>query len=289
MSNLIESTTLELLRKTATSLPPDVRNALKQACENEELKAAKVNLKVILENERVAEEQSVPMCQDTGSPLFWVWYPRSYSQAELRRHMNEAVRKASKIPYLRPNAVDSITGKNSGDNIGVGVPEYHFEEWYEDHLKVSLMLKGGGSDNVSAQYSLPDTNLNAGRNLEGVRRCVIDAVFRAQGKGCAPGVLGVAVGGNRDMGYTAAKRALLEKFEEPNPDPKLKEMEELLLKDLNQLGIGPMGFGGKTTVLAVKMVALHRLPASFFVSIAYSCWALRRRSMIVIGGEVEYD
>lgn len=289
MSNLIESTTLELLRKTATSLPHDVRNALKQACENEELKAAKVNLKVILENERVAEEQSVPMCQDTGSPLFWVWYPRSYSQAELRRHMNEAVRKASKIPYLRPNAVDSITGKNSGDNIGVGVPEYHFEEWGEDHLKVSLMLKGGGSDNVSAQYSLPDTNLNAGRNLEGVRRCVIDAVFRAQGKGCAPGVLGVAVGGNRDMGYTAAKRTLLRKFEEPNPDPKLKEMEELLLKDLNQLGIGPMGFGGKTTVLAVKMTALHRLPASFFVSIAYSCWALRRRSMIIRDGEVEYD
>ncbi len=289
MSDIIESATLELLRRTATSLPRDVLNTLKMAYENEELKAAKMNIKAILENVKVAEMQSLPMCQDTGTPLFWVWYPRSNSQAELRRHMNEAVRKATKASYLRPNAVNSITGKNSGDNIGEGVPEYHFEEWDEDHLKVTLMLKGGGSDNVSAQYSLPDTNLNAGRNLEGVRKCVLDAVFQAQGKGCAPGVLGVAVGGNRDMGYTAAKRALLENFEEPNPDPRLNEMEKMLLEDVNKLGIGPMGFGGRTTVLAVKMVALHRLPASFFVSIAYSCWALRRHSMIVRDGEVEYD
>jgi len=289
MSDLLKSATLELLRRTATSLPRDVKKALEQAYENEELKAAKMNLKVILDNAKVAEERSVPMCQDTGSPLFWVWYPRSYSQAELRRHMNEAVRKATKVPYLRPNAVDPITGKNSGDNIGEGVPEYHFEEWYEDHLKVSLMLKGGGSDNVSAQYSLPDISLKAGRNLEGVRKCVIDAVFRAQGQGCAPGVLGVAMGGNRDMGYTAAKRALLWKFDEPNPDRRLVEMEGELLRELNQLGIGPMGFGGKTTVLALRMEALHRLPASFFVSIAYNCWAMRRRSMIIRDGEVEYD
>ena len=289
MSDLVKNAAIELLKRAATSLPADVMNALKLAYESEGSEAAKMNLRVILENVKVAEEQSVPMCQDTGAPIFWVHYPGSYSQAELRRHMNEAVREASAIPYLRPNAVDPITGKNSGDNIGEGVPVYHFEEWGEDFLKVDLMLKGGGSENVSPQYKLPDASLGAGRNLEGVRRCVIDAVFKAQGLGCAPGVIGVAIGGNRDSAYSGAKKALMRKFHEPNPLPELDELERRLLGELNQLGIGPMGFGGKTTVLAVRATALHRLPACFFVSIAYNCWALRRQTMIVQGGVVTYD
>jgi len=289
MSEQIRNATLELLRRAATSLPTDVKRSLEQAYKSEGSEAAKMNLKVILDNARVAEEQSLPMCQDTGAPVFWVYYPRSYSQTELRRQMNEAVKEASMIPYLRPNAVDPVTGKNSGDNTGEGVPIYHFEEWDRDHLKVELMLKGGGSENVSPQYKLPDSSLGAGRNLEGVRRCVIDAVFKAQGLGCAPGVIGVTIGGNRDTAYAAAKRALMRHFDEPNPNPELNELEQRLLKELNELGIGPMGFGGKTTVLAVKAASLHRLPACFFVSIAYNCWALRRQTMIVKGGEVSYD
>ncbi|MDP6154863.1 MAG: fumarate hydratase [Candidatus Thermoplasmatota archaeon] len=289
MSEHIKKATLELLRRAATTLPSDIMNTLARAYENEESDAAKMNLKVILDNVRIAGEQSLPMCQDTGAPIFWIHYPRSYSQAELRRKMNEAVRVASQIPYLRPNAVDSITGKNSGDNIGAGVPVYHFEEWDENYLKVELMLKGGGSENVSPQYKLPDSSLGGGRNLEGVRRCVIDAVFKAQGLGCAPGVIGVAIGGNRDTAYAAAKKALMRPFDDQNSMPELNELEQRLLKELNELGIGPMGFGGKTTVLAVKAVALHRLPACFFVSIAYNCWALRRQTMIIKGGEVSYD
>ena len=289
MSYLIKSAAIELLRRAATTLPNDVKTALEQAYESEDSEAAKMNLKVILDNVKVAEEQSLPMCQDTGAPVFWVHYPRSYSPLTLRNEMNEAVREASEIPYLRPNAVDPITGKNSGDNIGEGVPVYHFEEWDEDHLKVELMLKGGGSENVSPQYKLPDSSLGAGRNLEGVRKCVIDAVFKAQGLGCAPGVIGIAIGGNRDTAYAAAKRALMRHFNDPNPNPELNELETRLLKELNELGIGPMGFGGKTTVLAVKAASLHRLPACFFVSIAYNCWALRRQTMIVKGGEVTYD
>jgi len=289
MYDLVKNATLELLRRAATSLPSDVMNALKHAYETEESEAAKMNLKAILENVEVAVDQSLPMCQDTGAPIFWVHYPGSYSQTELRRNMKEAVQAASEIPYLRPNAVDSITGKNSGDNLGNGVPVFHFEEWDEEHLKVELMLKGGGSENVSPQYKLPDSSLGAGRNLEGVRRCVIDAVFKAQGLGCAPGVIGVTVGGNRDTAYAAAKRALMRPFDDSNPVPELNELEQRLMRELNELGIGPMGFGGKTTVLAVKAAALHRLPACFFVTIAYNCWALRRQTMTIKGGVVSYD
>ncbi len=289
MSEQIKNATLELLRRAATSLPTDVMNALNHTYESEESPAAKMNLKAILENVNVAEEQSLPMCQDTGAPIFWIYYPKSYSQLELRKQINKAVRVASEIPYLRPNAVDSITGKNSGDNIGNGVPVFHFKEWAENHIMVELMLKGGGSENVSPQYKLPDSSLGAGRNLEGVRKCVIDAVFRAQGLGCAPGVIGVAIGGNRDTAYAAAKRALMRPFDYQNHVPELNELEQRLMKELNELGIGPMGFGGKTTVLAVKAVALHRLPACFFVTIAYNCWALRRQTMIIKGGVVSYD
>jgi len=289
MYGSIKNATMELLKRAATSLPGDVRAALEQAHDDEGSEAARMNLEVILDNVRVAEEQSLPMCQDTGAPIFWVHYPKTYSQSELIYQMNEAVREATTIPYLRPNAVDSVTGKNSGDNTGEGVPVYHFEEWTKDYLKVELMLKGGGSENVSPQYKLPDPSLKAGRNLDGVRKCVIDAVFKAQGLGCAPGVIGVAIGGNRDTAYAAAKRALMRKFKEQNPDPDLNELEQRLFEELNRLGIGPMGFGGKTTVLSVKVAALHRLPACFFVSIAYNCWALRRQTMIVREKGVSYD
>ena len=281
---------LELVRRCACELPADVREALAQARDREEEGSMAYGVFAsILENVELARKDSLPMCQDTGTPIFWVHYPKGYSQKQIEEQLTEAVRAASEVPYLRPNAVDPVTGKNSGDNIGNGTPVFHCHEWNGDHLKVDLMLKGGGSENVSAQYKLPEPSLGAGRNLEGVRKCVIDAVFQAQGKGCAPGVIGVGIGGNRDTGIAFAKQALMRKLEEPNPAPELDELEKGLLEDLNSLGVGGMGFGGKTTVLSVKAVSLHRLPACYFVSVAYMCWALRRHTMVVRGEEVSYD
>jgi len=281
---------LELIRLCAVELADDVKNALQNARDKEEEGTMAYNtFQTILENVAVAKEKNFPMCQDTGGPIFWVNYNTDHSQLQLEEKMIEAVKKASAVPFLRPNAVDPITGKNSGDNIGAGVPIFHFHQWNNDFLQVDMMLKGGGSENVSAQYKLPNGDLKAGRNLEGVRNCVIDAIQNAQGLGCAPGVIGVGVGGNRDTGFEHAKYSLLRKFDEPNENPELDALEKRLLKEINQLGIGPMGFGGKTTVLNVKMAAIHRLPACYFVSVAYTCWALRRHRMIVKGGEVSYD
>jgi fumarate hydratase class I len=281
---------LELVRLCACVLPDDVKKGLEKARDGEPDGSMSQNaFRTLLENVEVAAKNSVPMCQDTGAPIFWVYYPKGHSQKDIEAQLTEAVKKASKIPYLRPNAVDPIDGKNSGNNTGVGVPIFHFHEWDEDFLKVNMMLKGGGSENVCVQYKLPDASLGAGRNLEGVRRCVVDAIFQAQGKGCAPGVIGVGIGGNRDTGYEGAKQALFRKLDEENPDGRLVELEETLLKELNELGIGPMGFGGNTTVMGVKINAMHRLPACFFVSVAYTCWATRRHTMIIKGGDVSYD
>lgn len=279
---------VELVRRCAASLPPDVEARIAEARDREE-GTARSAMTTILENIALARERSVPMCQDTGATIFWVHYPAGMSQLALERQATAAVRKASALTYLRPNAVDSVTGKNSGDNTGAGVPTFHFHEWEEPYLKVELMLKGGGSENVSAQVKLPDASLGAGRNLEGVRRAVVDVIFKAQGQGCAPGVIGVGVGGNRDTGFEAAKHALMQPLDQKNADPQLAELEDRLYDDLNELGIGPMGFGGRTTVLGVKVAALHRLPACYFVSVAYVCWACRRNTLTVRDGEVSYD
>ena len=281
---------IELVRRTATELPPDVFVALERAAAIEE-GTAKSALEMLVKNVALAREQSAPLCQDTGAPIFFVRYPRGVAEADLRRELTAAIREATARAYLRPNAVCSITGKNSGDNTGPGVPAFHFHQFEETErpIEVRLMLKGGGSENVSAQYSLPNSALKAGRNLEGVRRVVVDAVFQAQGQGCSPGIVGVGIGGSRDTGFEAAKESLFRPLDDTNPEPALAELEARLIEDLGQLGIGPMGFGGKTTVLGVKVAARHRLPASFFVSVAYTCWALRRNRVTLTGEEVRYD
>ena len=166
----------------------------------------------------------------------------------------------------------------------------HFEEIDEgEPLIIELILKGGGCENVGAQYKLPDNRLGAGRDLEGVRKVVLDAVHQAQGKGCAPGALGVAIGGDRGASYLASKEALFRNLEDQNPDEVLAELEARLTDEANQLGVGPMGFGGKTTVLGTKIKGLHRLPASYFVSVSYMCWAYRRRKMTYQDGQVVYE
>ena len=279
---------LELIRRTSTDLPADVERALVAARREEaEGSAARGAIDTILENVALARRDSSPICQDTGTPIFTVRHPPGWSTRELREQIRRAVAEATARAYLRPNAVDSLSGKNSGNNLGdEAFPTIHFEETEGATLTVDLMLKGGGCENVGAQYSLPHAGLGAGRDLEGVRRAALDAVHQAQGQGCAPGVLGIAIGGDRGSSFLASKEALLRPLDDLNPDAALAELEARLLGEANELGIGPMGFGGQTTVLGVKARSLHRLPASFFVSVSYMCWAHRRRRMVVDGESV---
>jgi fumarate hydratase class I len=208
----------------------------------------------------------------------------------LHQQIEDAVVQATKKAYLRPNSVDSVSGKNSGNNLGGRhFPSIHFEEVEGDTLTIELMLKGGGCENVGAQYSLPSDALNAGRDLAGVRRVVLDAVCQAQGQGCAPGILGVAIGGDRGSGYYASKETLYRKLDDTNPDPQLEALEKRMVKEGNQLDIGPMGFSGATTLLGTKITHLNRLPASFFVSVSYMCWAYRRRKMTITTDLVKYE
>jgi fumarate hydratase class I len=290
MQDLIEAL-VELIRRTSSDLPPDVEQALKTARDHEEQgSAAQGALDTILDNVALARRDSTPICQDTGTPIFYVHYPTGWSTKALKAQIRDAIAKATQLTYLRPNAVDSISGVNSGDNLGDDAfPTIHFEEVDGDELIIDLMLKGGGCENVGAQYALPDGRLGAGRDLAGVRKVVLDAVHQAQGKGCAPGVLGVAIGGDRGSSYARSKEALFRPLDDPHPDGELANMENRLTAEANSLGIGPMGFGGKTTVLGTKIEGMHRLPASFFVSISYMCWAHRRQRMIVRGDDIRYQ
>ncbi len=282
---------LELVRLTSTDLPPDVEMSLRAAVEQEEAgSAARSALETILKNVELSRAQSTPICQDTGTPIFYVYHPEGMSTRKLRQLITEAVVEATRKSYLRPNSVNALTDKNTGNNLGdEHFPVIHFEEVEGDILTIELMLKGGGCENVGAQYSLPNNELGAGRDLAGVRKVVLDAVQKAQGQGCAPGILGVSIGGDRGSGYAASKEVLFRKMDEASSDPSLAAMEQRLTQESNQLGIGPMGFGGKTTVLRTKMVGMHRLPASFFVTVSYMCWAYRRRKMIVQGDQVRYE
>jgi fumarate hydratase class I len=282
---------LELVRLTATDLPPDVEKSLQNARDQEEEgTAARGALDTILSNVKMAREKSTPICQDTGTPIFYVAFPEGWSTRKIRKQIQDAVIQATAKSYLRPNSVNTVTGKNTGDNSGdEHYPSIHFNEVGSGQLIIDLILKGGGCENVSTQYKLPDSALKAGRDLEGVRKVTLDAVAKAQGKGCAPGALGIAIGGDRGSSYAASKESLFRQLDDSNPDPDLAALEEKITDQANQLDIGPMGFGGKTTVLGTKIKNLHRLPASYFVSISYMCWAYRRRRMFYENGKVEYS
>ena len=282
---------LELIRLTSTDLPPDVEASLRQSLEQEQPgSAARRALETILKNVEISRHNSTPICQDTGTPIFYVRYPEGWSTLQLHKQIETAVVEATKKSYLRPNSVNSLTEKNTGNNLGDGYfPSIHFEELEGDTLTIELMLKGGGCENVGAQYSLPDGRFGAGRDLAGVRKTVLDAVHKAQGQGCAPGILGVAIGGDRGSSFLASKEVLFRKLDDANHDPKLDALEERLTEESNQLGIGPMGFGGQTTILGTKITTLHRLPASYFVAVSYMCWAYRRRRMTVKDNQVRYE
>ncbi len=282
---------LELIRRASTDLPPDVESALQKAQAKEKKGSiAAAALGTILENVAIARRQSTPICQDTGTNIYHIWYGPDWWPTDIEKAVAKATKMATQKGYLRPNVVDPITGKNTGNNIGIHNPQIHFHPTRRKGFKATLILKGGGSENVATQYRLPDSRLQAGRDMEGVRRCVVDAVFQAQGKGCAPGIIAVGVGGDRNTSYAVAKEQLLRKLGDPSKVPELAKLEKRLYKDLNALGIGPMGFGGKTTVLGVQIGYAHRIPASFYVSVAYMCWACRRATLTWTGsGKARYE
>jgi fumarate hydratase class I len=283
-SNKFHAQMLELIRRTSAFLPPDVSQVIEahRALEQAGSKAD-LALDLVMQNIGLAKRLSAPICQDTGTITFYFETPIGFDQMEMEQLCCEAVAEATAKGYLRQNSVDSVTGKNTGNNLGPGSPVFHWHQHRGDTIDVRLVLKGGGCENMSAQYSLPTTvnGKRCDRDLEGVRGCVLDAVWQAQGKGCGPGFLGVCIGGDRATGYEFAKEQLLRSLDDVNPVPELATLEARILDEANRLDIGPMGFGGRLTLGSCKVGARNRLPASFFVSVAYMCWAFRRRGVVL--------
>jgi fumarate hydratase class I len=278
--NALQESLLELIRRTSAEIPDDVHKALLDSLEREKKGTiAESAMKIIQQNIELAKNKSQPICQDTGSILFYVDCPVGLDQLAFEQAAREAVRLATKKGFLRQNSVDSITGKNDGTNVGPGSPTIHFHQNSSPQTTIRLVLKGGGCENVGAQYSLPNEKLKANRDLDGCRKAILDAVLQAQGKGCGPGILGVCIGGDRATGYEFSKQQLLRKLHDRNPNPELDTLEQDIVETANKLGIGPMGFGGKTTLLGTKIGVLNRLPASYFVSVSYMCWAYRRQGV----------
>ncbi len=272
---------IELYKKVATSIPPDIEEALVTAfnSENKNLQS-KESLRIILENINLARSTKRPVCQDTGIPVFQIRIPRGLSTLEVYDIVIEATRKATEKVPLRANAVDIISELNSNNNTGVGFPVIYFEESNKSSLVIDLMLKGAGCENAGQFYKLPDLELGAERDLEGLRKCVIDTVLKAQGNACPPYTLGVGIGGAMDQVAVLAKKQLFRRLNDKNQNPQIASLEERLAVDINKLGIGPLGLEGKTTVLGVKVSTNHRHPASFFVDVSVSCWANRRGRLI---------
>jgi fumarate hydratase class I len=277
---------LDLVVETSTNLPPDVRRAMARMLQDEApgTRSAQA-LGVIASNIDMAADCKGPICQDTGWPAFRVRTPVGHDQIRLETAIHDAIREATRAGKLRPNSVDSLSGKNSGDNLGPGTPSIHFRQWEKtDEVEVRLLLKGGGCENKNIQYSLPMELPHLGRadrDLDGVRKCLLHAVWQAQGHGCSAGALGVAVGGDRVTGYEHAKLQLFRTLDDTNPEPRLKELEDYIVRTANTLGIGTMGFGGNATLIGCKIGVINRLPASFFVSVAYDCWAFRRLGVVL--------
>ncbi len=289
----LEESLYQLVVETATNLPADVRTAIRRAKEQEDATTrSAMALGTISRNIDMAADTKLPLCQDTGMPTFFVHTPVGVNQLTIKAAIRSAVARATKDGKLRTNSVDSLTGENAGDNLGPGTPVIHFEQWESPEIEVKLILKGGGCENKNIQYSLPMEVPGlgkAGRDLDGVRKCLLHAVHQAQGQGCSAGFLGVAVGGDRTTGYEEAKHQLLRSVDDLNPDSRLAELEAYVMDKANQLGVGTMGFGGEVTLLGCKVGVLNRLPASFFVSVAYNCWAFRRLGITIdaASGEIQ--
>jgi fumarate hydratase class I len=280
---------IELIRRTTSDLPADIESALRQAFASESQETqASLFLNSILENVKLARMQSAPLCQDTGTLTFFWTVPRGTDTCALEQAAQEAVKHATAQGWLRQNTIDTLSGKSIATNVAEGAPASHFEQTETTATEVWLIQKGGGSENMSCQFSLPDEALHAGRDLEGVRTCILQAVWQAQGFGCAPGILGVCIGADRGEGFLLAKKQLLRPLSDCSPVPELAALEKRIVTEANTLGIGPMGMGGRTTLLGAKITSAPRLPASYFVTVAYMCWVCRRRGFRLEGEQLTW-
>ncbi|MEK6795657.1 MAG: fumarate hydratase [Spirochaetota bacterium] len=275
---------IELIRVNTSTLPDDITSALHRAATDEAPgSSARAALEDIVSNIDSAKARSLALCQDTGYPTFFVRCPPAeWTSLAVPDAIRNAVRAASERSYLRPNTISTVDGRSYPDNVFANMPTIHVEP--DDIFSIAMLQKGGGSENVSAQISLPDMTLGAGRDSEGVFRAVMRIIVNAEGNGCAPGILGVAIGGDRESAWHAAKMQLFRPLDDENPNTALSELEKRILTSANDLGIGPMGLGGKTTLLGVKLCSLARVPACYFVTVSYGCYALRRRTMTITDG-----
>lgn len=277
-----------LVRQTklaVTTLPDDVKNAIKTAYEKESNPVAKKILASIIDNYTMSEESGRPMCQDTGTLIWYVEVGADFPLLlELEDIIKDAAREATvKVP-IRPNAVDPIRAKNSGDNTGRFMPWINWEIREGDDVILTLLPKGGGSE-FTSQLRM----ISPGLGIKGVKEAVIRAVYEAGGKPCPPIIVGVGIGGGADIALKLGKMALLRPLDKRHEEPEVAQLEEELLEKLNSLGIGPMGLGGDTTVLGVNVEYAYRHPATLPVAIVTQCWAARRATIRVTkDGEVEF-
>lgn len=272
----LQKSMLDLVHRTCTELPEDVFRAIETAYQHEEHgSVAQQTLFIIRQSAQSSAQERLPLCQDTGAVFAIIKAKPNKELFAINEAIKEAIRSLTREGTLRQNCVDPLTERNTGNNIGDHAPVIHTHPW-DGPAQVFMMLKGGGSENISTQYSLPNEGLCAGRDLDGARRCMLDAVFQAQGKGCAPGILGVCIGGDRTSGYIQAKEQLFRKLNDKNPSAQLARLEDVVYAEANMLGIGPMGLGGKATLLGVKISPAARHPACYYVTVSYSCWATRR-------------
>lgn len=284
-AKIVEDVAFNILKQAVIYLPEDVKQALKKAYAEETSETGKTQLKAILDNIELAEKYQAPVCQDTGTIIFYVKAgAKAKDLDKVEGALINATRRATKEVPLRPNSVDPFTQRNSGDNTGRHIPFLHWEIVPGDDLELTVMTKGGGSENVCVTGMLVP-----GEGIKGLKKFAVDAVIKAGAQPCPPTILGIAVGGGTDISAKIAKKALLRPLNEPNPDPELAKLEKEIFEAANMTGIGPMGLGGKTTVLGVKIDYAFRHPASYPAAVAFNCWAARRASArIDADGAVEY-
>jgi len=282
---IVENVAVELLQLAATKLPRDVKEALQKAYREEKSEIGKIQLEAILKNIELAEKTGTPMCQDTGTINFYVKagaYAKNLNKIE--GSLRNATKRATREVPLRPNAVDPFTQKNTGDNLGRYIPYMHWEIVPGNSIEIAALPKGGGSENVCALGML-----TPGEGVNGLKKFVIDAIIKAGAKPCPPTIVGVGVGGGADIAMKLAKAALLRPVGQPNPDSNIARIEGELYEAANMTGIGPMGLGGRSTVLSINIEWAHRHPSSYPVAVAFQCWAARRASArIYSDGTIEY-
>ncbi len=276
----LEDAFVELIRRTVSTVPPDIKSALNEALRNESNKIARMQLKAILENIRMAEEKQLPVCQDTGILYFYVNLPKGTDVKNIKKAILNATARATREVPLRPNAVDPMTGKNSGDNIGVNVPWVEFKPSDQDNIEVMAFVKGGGADNMSVL-----SFISVEEGIEGVKKRILDAVLKAGGGPCPPVVLGIGIGGGAYIAMKLANRALIRPVTMRNNDPRVARLENEILKEINRTGIGVMGLGGDVTAIGVNIEVAHRHPASYPIVVLFNCYAVRRAKIVISRGE----